>query len=287
MLVPTPFFFQRATSTMDEASSTPTGDELGVTISAGANNTMGSVVKVLGPVAHDTHLLELLFGGFNGNSIATDTLVDVFIDPAGGTSWDLQIVESLMVGYAIGIGQNTARPAQAPFLFPIWLPAGCTLGARAQTAHTANRDGKCIAVSYGNPSSPGQWWCGRRVETLGVSRSTGKGAPLTPGNSSSWSSWVDIGNPTTQRWGALQYSVHGAGASMSGGAGLLEIGVGSTKLPSIPRGWWKTTGSEELVVLRPASPLWCDIASGTQLRARAAWNTTGAQENSIGLYGVY
>lgn len=281
-----PFCFQRATSWLDNLSTIPNGTASGVTVTAGASNAMGSVETVLGPVAHDTHLLCLAFSGWQASGSAIHVLADLFLDPAGGTSWAVTLAESLMVGFSAAV---TTGGGGAPVYvtFPIWAPAGATFGVSAQVSTTTTYAGKVHAWSFGDPSRPGAWWCGRRVETIGVSRSTSKGQAFTPGASSAWSSWTNVGSSTTRRWRSLQWTLGGTDSAAVTGSMAFEIGVSGTRLLSIPRCYATTSNTEQQMRLTPPTPLFCDIPSGTQLQVRGAFSTTGPEENNIAIHGVY
>lgn len=286
MLAAEPFYFQRATSWLDELSNSVGGGSAGVTVTAGASNTMGSTVTALGPLSHDTHLLTLQFAGFYASAVAHHVIADILADPAGGTSWDTTIAESLMVGFSYPL-TNGQGGAPIQIALPIWQPAGTTIGVRAQTSHSSSIDGKVLATSFGDPSMPGAWWCGRAVETIGVSRATSKGVSVTPGASSSWSSWTDIGSPTAYRWRSAFVTSNGTDADSIGGGLRLSFGEGGVKFTWLPDLLFTISITEHQMRLTPPTPIFCDLAAGTQIQARGMFTGASVEAANVAVHGVY
>jgi hypothetical protein len=282
LIVP-PFQFAHCTSSLD--GTTPTNTP-GISFTAGADDADGAAVGVLGALAHDVHFLVIGVGGTSVASGAGNALLDILIDPAGGTSWS-SLIDDLCVGMAASLG--SAVTFGYWFQFPIWIPAGATVGVRCRTAHTADiTTGKVVMTASGSPSRPDAWWCGQKVETLGVDPATSRGTDVTPGNSGAFGSWTSIGAPTTARIGSIQFSVNGTDAAAANERFHSEIGYGSAKLPGSPTFHHMNTVSE--ICLPGAgfgAPIFCDIAAGTQMQARMTANFTSPETQNCALYGVY
>ena len=69
----------------DSLPATPTWPGTGIV--SGAANVDGTIVSVLPAVTYDIEFLVVLISGFGTAAANTATLVDIMVDPAGGTSW--------------------------------------------------------------------------------------------------------------------------------------------------------------------------------------------------------
>ena len=127
------------------------------------------------------------------NSGATRPLViDLGIDPAGGTSYTV-LLPDLIVGNADSVWTRGGHL----FSFPIFIPAGASLGIRGQSNVTNTyRIALCL---YGKPSRPEMVSAGTYFETLGYT-ANGLGTALTPGVSGTWGDYVSLGTTTKDLW---------------------------------------------------------------------------------------
>jgi hypothetical protein len=250
------------------------------TTSASAN-TDGTAVTVLSALARDAHYLVLAFMSTTSTSADPAVMADILIDPAGGTSW-ASLIDDLLIGgcatAATGLGPNLY------FHFPLWIPAGASIGIQARRSHAAALTGRVMAWVYGEPKRPDQWWCGQKVESLGTNPATSKGTAHTPGTLGVYSSWATIAT-STKRYGALQFSVGGTDASPTDATSFWQVGVGSTQLPGSPTLMTQTSSR----VLRGGwqQPWWCDLPAGTALQTRALTSVNPAESHDVAFYGVY
>ncbi len=245
-------------------------------VAAGTSNADGSVVTVLSALAHDCEYLVLGFNGFGESGKAMRVLGDVLIDPAGGTSWT-QLIADLLIGhtgYGLNVRDSSTLPVIPPFYhFPLWIPAGSTIGVRARTSSATTlggggtNGGLVYVFAGGGNKNPGSWWCGQKVETIGVTPASSQGTPVTPGGNSTFGSWTDIGSPTTARGGAVQFQARGtSGTSFNNQLCRYEFGIAGTKIgpPHVGGG----SGSNLTLTTLWAGPLFLDVPSGTQFQAR-------------------
>lgn len=276
MLIKPPFAWAHCS---DSLPSTPTTQP--DTVTAGANNADGASVGVLPALSHDAEYLVIGVGGNGGAGINSRALLDILIDPAGGTAWS-SLIDNLQVGFLRPQDSNTGFTAW--FHFPLWIPAGATLGARARTAHTATRDHYVGIWAFGGPSRPDMWWCGTKVETLGAVEASSKGTDVTPGNSGAFGAWADIG-VTTGRWGAIQPSIGGPGSVAATQAYQWEIGYSSVRIPGVPQ-LFSAISVSEVGPKSWSAIMNCDIPQGTTLQVRGKGSAT-ADVIDVLLHGVY
>ena len=281
-LIRPPCYFTRVSSSL---SGTPSATIAGQALTANANDVDSAVTTVLSALAHDVHYLVLQVGGF---SVAGAGMVamDVLIDTAGGTPGTLLIAD-LAVGYSPPQTAGSVTTSRS-YHFPLYIPAGATVGVRQRTRHTANiTTGRIIMHGYGDPSQPQAWWCGRGVETLGITGTTGANSYgtsfTTP--SGSWGSWTTIGT-STRDYGAVQFGCNGAPDATSETL-LYEYGYGSNRLPCSPGVWADVDSSDRFADIgRNMRPIFCSVASGTVWQGRGYANGLNTDLHHA-IYGVF
>ncbi len=280
MLMVPAFYFANQ---VDNNTGTPPAVNVGTNFTANANNADGTAVSVLSALAFDVHYLIIGIGGLSATSANGQALLDVLYDPAGGTAWS-SLIDDLVCGFTLvpSAGVNTI---QQFYHFPIYIKSGTSLGVQARTLHTSNiATGRVVMFAYGNPSNPGMWWCGQKVESLGINASTSSGTDVTPGNAV-FSSWATIGT-STANYGSVQFGLNGSDATSATLGVYWQIGYDSTQLPGSPT-FYNSTGTTEVSSkVGFGQIIWCNIVSGTIMQARAIAN--GAAETyNVAIYGVY
>jgi hypothetical protein len=230
------------------------------------------------------HFLQLNMNGVNASAADANAVADLLIDPAGGTSWSV-LVNDLACGFTNSTSIATAGTRLGvSYSFPLYIPAGASVGLRAKTAHGSDITTGLAAIEvFGEPDHPEMWWCGQGVETIGVSDS--KGTAVTPGNSSSWGSWTSIGSTTSHHIRAIQLGINGSDSAASNMGYYFQVGAGSAALPGSPK-LTRTTTSGEAGYHYGQNMTFCNIAAGTQLQARGMASGT-AETIYVGIYGVY
>jgi hypothetical protein len=280
-LITSPFAFANSVDTL---TGTPPAVVPGITFTTGSANTDGTAVTVLSALAFDVHYLVIgIAGTAVTGGVDCSTLIDILVDPAGGTSWS-SFIDDLSAGFLATMSGTNSWPGY--FHFPVYVAAGSSIGLRARSNNGSLSTGKVIAWAYGNPNRPDMWWCGQKVETVGVTPTTSKGTNVTPGASGTYGSWTTIGVATTGRWGAYQIGVNGSDSAPSSGSTFWQIGANSTQLAgtqTIGRG----IGSTALGCMVMPGPCWCDIPEGTTLQLRATFDNAAVETITASIYGVY
>lgn len=270
-------------------SGTPSQNTPGVNLSAGASNADGATVQILSALAQDVQYLVLGVGSFAVAAGNGQTLLTIVYDPAGGTSW-VPLINYLVVGFSPIV--NNLTPLSLWFHFPIWIPAGSTVGVMARTRHTVDMTtGRVIAHAYGQPTRPELWWCGTQVETIGVDNTISQGTNFTPGNSGAWGSWTDIGSTSVHRHGAIQWGVNGSDDTATAIGYFAELGIRDSSsngiaIPGSPIGYWCNTTSEVGARNLANTLIYVNHPIGTQYCIRATGSGT-AEIHNAAVYGVY
>jgi hypothetical protein len=258
---------------------------VGTNFTAGLNDADAASVAILTNVTHDIEYLVLGFHATGGTGLNTSMLLDLLVDPAGGSTWATDpLINDLLVGQA---GTNAqATSGLSYYHFPIWLKSGHSLGVRARTAHTSDvTTGRIAVLAYGGNANPGSWWCGQHVTTIGVDPSISQGTNHTPGNSAAFSTWVNFGSALPAPAGAFQFFVQGTNtdATQQSLSYHFEFGIGSTRIgPPILR----TTNTTEMGWAFPTGPIFYSAPSAAQLMVRAACSVT-AETLDVAAYAVH
>ncbi len=168
-----------------------TAPGVAVTPAAGSK---GSYVQLASgaALAQDCYLLLLWVVAGNTTATIRDILMDIGLDPAGGTSYS-QVggINNIMVSQA-----SNAVDGGRWFEFPLFIKAGTSVGVRGQANNTSTF--RCAAWFFGQPTRPEFCPVGQYSETLGVSGNGG--TPYTCGNSGAWGSWTSLGSTTRPLW---------------------------------------------------------------------------------------
>lgn len=256
-------------------------NNFGESFTAGANNADGTAVSVMSALGHDAHLLTVDFQFCYVSTVTDGSIGDVLIDTAGGTSWSV-----LIPTLAMGQCAETTGAAFARFMFPIWIPAGSTLGFQARTSRTSDiTTGRAVFRAWGNPKRPDLWWCGSKVEALGVTAASSTGTAVTFGNAT-WGSWTTIGT-NTYRYGAIQLGIVRASGAQATRSFFTQLGVGSQPLDGVETHcFFSTTGENNSRHGVNITPGWCDIAPSSTIQARGM-DQGGTEQWQLAAYGVY
>jgi hypothetical protein len=272
--------------TSNIGTGTPTTTP-GTNFNCNASNAYGTVAQIFSALTHDVEFLILGFAGINSAGANGSASCQILVDRAGGTTWDTTnpIITNLLVGQTIAAGQSVPTPLW--YVFPLWIPAGASVAVRGMTAHTSNiTSGRVIAHAYGGNTNPGGWWCGQRVETIGVTNS--QGTNHTPGASGTYSAWTNFGSTTTRLGGAVQFRVQGTTTDLTQASNVhwYEFGIGSQRIGP-PVFYASSTNENGWSTLQGA--IFRSIPAGSQFMCRGTSNVVaGSTEiHDVAAYVVY
>lgn len=167
----------------------------GAVVAAGTSNADGADTAIMSALTHDCEYLQIIPTGLGNASQATAALMDLLVDPAGGTSWSTLITD-LMVGASALSNFNSSNVVGVTFAyhFPLWIPAGASLGARIRRQSANAADARIMVRAAGGNRNPASWWCGQKVESIGINASTSNGQLHTPGAGATISGAADNGS---------------------------------------------------------------------------------------------
>lgn len=247
----------------------------GVGVLTGTSNADGADTAVMSALAHDCEYLWIAISNTGGSSEGGASLMDLLVDPAGGTSWGVLITD-LLVGSAANLLFNAASGIPLAYHFPLWLPAGASLGARIRRQGVA-RTARIMIMAAGGNKNPASWWCGQKVESIATfDAANSLGQLHTPGTGVSVSGAANNGS------GLIRLTVSSTAAMSTGNVRSVSAVAGTTEA----NGRWTITvvdgthidlqGSAFVnaytsggVVSGPFSS-WTNLGSATAARAGAA-----------------
>lgn len=173
-------------------------DVVGTSIDLGSANTKGSWIQVASStnIADDVVGLQFQSVALSAVSNTRPGMIDVGIDPAGGTSYT-PILNNMLVGYSPP-GNSTTIGGNREYFFPIRIPKGSSVAIRGQT-RWGLISVRAQCTFYGNISRPEFMPVGQYSETLGAQTSLSYGTVFTPGNAAD-GTWVSLGTTTKNMW---------------------------------------------------------------------------------------
>lgn len=168
---------------------------VGTSVVPGTSNAEGSWTQIASSanIASDCYWLYMQIHSGATSGQAKNHLLDIGVDPAGGTSYTA-VISNLDVGAAPAL---TAAGAKE-FVFPFFIKAGSSVAVRVQGSNATAGTIRCAARFYGKPSRPECVPVGTFSQTFGTITNS-NGNSVTPGNAAD-GSWVDLGAVTNPLW---------------------------------------------------------------------------------------
>lgn len=249
------------------ASSVGTYSNRGTNVAAPVStNTKGSWVELIsaanvtGPVIGFTAQIANNLGA----GAARRCLHDIGI---GGAGSEVVIVSNLGT---TGPNNPATQPAARELFFPIRIPQGTRIACRSQSNNASQTSNVVITLFYGNWLDY-QTYSG--AEVIGADTSTTSMLAHTAGNSSAYSSWTNIGSPTTRPYyGGALYVMNDTLTTLTALNYVAQFGYNSN-----PEGetWFAATTNESQGSFLNSTFTPGKIPTGTQLQIRAKCSATG------------
>lgn len=225
----------------------------GVAITPG-NNTKGSYFTVQTALPFDVYAVEVWFTSSGVSATLRDTLVDIAVDPAGGTAYSPIILPNLHGGFANASFAASGGQNGAMYDFPIFIPAGYSVGARASVNNATVGTIRCFMIFYGKPDDP-LFRSGSVVEAIGANTAASNGTAITSGTTNE-GTWTNLGTVTLDAWW-WQVGVGCSDTTMATITYGVDLAAGSSAVAGDPKKmiledvWFQPTSSETGVVTHP------------------------------------
>lgn len=252
---------------------TVTTSSNGTALTGGANNTKGSYTQLTASTTLDICALAVCLQ--ETNNTTRHCAVDIAVGASGSEN---VIISNLFVEG----GTNGANGQD--YLFPINIPAGTRISARAQNG-SATADGPTANVvgfdgSFGQTGSAG-------IDAIGYLSATTYGTLLTASaTANTKGSYVQLSASTPVDYAGfwIRPSLPSGGAGATAGLVDLAIGASGSELVILPN-------FQVCCVQPPATPhflgpFWIPIPAGTRIAARMQ-ATAASATCGLHLYGAY
>ncbi len=224
--------------TYDNFGATP-GLTPGLSVVPGASNVEGSWTQIAssGVLTQDCYWIYFYILGGAVSGAAKGHLLDIGVDPAGGTSYTA-VVSNFVCGSsaaANGVGVKE-------YLIPFFIKSGSSVAVRVQGDNATAGTIRVAMKWYGKPSRPEAVPVGRYSETIGTITNS-SGVSITPGNGV-FSSYVSLGTTVKPLWW-WQIGCQAINATLSGRHTFVELSWGDVSNKQIiSRTMMSTTTTE-------------------------------------------
>lgn len=257
---------------------------LGATVTPG-NNTKGSYAELIDGalVVNDVWAIEITINSGNASIQARDILVDIATDPTAGTSYSV-IINNLLGSMAGGMRNFDGCPIR--YLFPLYIPAGSSIAARASVNNATVGTVRVLATLYGLPTIPARTRRGTSVQTIGAVTASSRGTAVTSGTTSE-GAWTELGTLTNDAWW-WQFGVGFNDSSMGGNLYGIDLSAGASggDVALMDELFASATNLEALTFETPAFKARRRIAGGSKVWGRMQCDGTPDDSPSIAAYAL-
>lgn len=259
---------------------------LGTTITPGVSNAEGSWTQVAtsGNISADVYGISLNVNGGFTSANAKNHLLDIGVDPAGGSSYT-EVISNIVCGASSTSGGYH-------FFFPFFIKSGSSVAVRVQGSNATAGTISAALRFYGKNSRPETFPVGTFSETIGTTNlASSLGISFTPGNAAD-GAWASLGTTAKKMWWwQLCFQIDNGTITAEQTYIDLAWGDGSNK-QLMMRVMHNATTSEDVRNDKPYNLVWCEayhpLPGGTELWVRGRCLNapdTGYNAVAIGIGG--
>lgn len=184
---------------IDSIGTTRPAAGMGGTVTPG-NNTKGSYASVQSALASDAYGIKVSINSNFAVAAARDTIIDIAIDPAGGTSFSKIICPDLLGSCAGVLGSGiSAQTGYVNYYFWLFIPAGASIGARASINNATVGTLRVKTQTLHRPKHAIAFPFGTYVDAYGIAGASSSGTAVTPGEAAE-GDWVELGELSRPAW---------------------------------------------------------------------------------------
>lgn len=235
----------------------------GTAVQTGASSsTKGTPVELIGSTSFDAFWVEIFAGGYAGNGLGSQGCLDILV----GASTEDILIADLLFGNCGGALTQQTGPKR--WLFPLYIPAGTRIAARAAGSRVSTNFDVGIKL-YGGRGYP-DCKIGSRVTTYGIG-TVPSGTVIVPGGSGAQGSWTQITASTTEDHFCLVPSFQFNDTTFTAiGVYRVGIGCGSATEELLDAFTYFTQATESMDGPHEAFPAIQNIPASTRLVMRAS-----------------
>jgi len=256
----------------------------GTSVVPGASNAEGAWTQVASSanIAQDCYWVTITVLGGSTSTASKMHLLDIGVDPAGGTSYTA-VISNVACGGTAALGSGLRS-----FRFPFFIKAGSSVAVRVQGSNATAGTVRVCAKFYGQPTHPQNVPVGAISQTFGTITNS-NGTSFTPGNAAD-GSWVSLGTATTALWW-WQTSFQIDNGTTSAHQTYVDIAVGdATNKKVISRQIYYSTTAEILgdafAPNQSCAECFWPVPAGAQIWIRGRNNTTPVSGYNATVIGI-
>jgi hypothetical protein len=252
----------------------------GTAVSIGTNSkAQYGYTQLLSALARDVYAVMININSIASSGTASDTVIDIAVDPAGGTSYSIVIADLLG-----SCADTYVATGGIWYYFPLFIKAGSTVAARGSQVGGGELS-RIFFTGYGSPKDRRLLRCGTKVTTYGISGSSG--TAVTSGSTSEGSFVALSGAVTTRTWW-WQVGMGCNNAAMAGGGYHADLvyGDGTNNVTLVENRLFVTSVAEAISAPPHLGLCNRDLPTGGTLYGRLQCNTTPSTGLSMAAYGV-
>lgn len=261
------------TSASEWSTNVPTGSTA---------HTMGAWTQLIASTTIDADLLRIRLGEHLLSGSASPALMDFGV---GASESELVVIPALDVG---------ASDLDTTYIFPVGIPAGSRIAARAQGARTAVDIATTVALFGGGPAWGGAPSCAKWT-AYGVDAANSRGTLVQPdASANTWSNWVEIATTSSdQDWWWAKANT-GDATTVRGVTNLVQVAAGADTaaatacatngtllIETNSRGSTTEFQFQQEIQL----PRYAPVPAGTKLWTRIQTSSTTDNDLYVSIYG--
>lgn len=243
----------------------------GTAVAPGASNAQGAWTQLLAAAAFEADGVAVGISGGNTSAVSKMHLLDIGVDPAGGTSY-----APIVADMACGMSSATASGG-SQWWFPLRIPAGASIAARIRgSAATA---GTCLVrvELRGRASRPEQRRVGAYSATLGAQTASSLGTAFVPDANAAKGAWALLGTTSRPLWW-WQIGVQCDNSNMSTRVFHIDLAHGDASNKTLILSDVLVSGNSAEVLtvhgMHKMMDAYCEVPAGVAVYVRGACNNT-------------
>lgn len=246
----------------------------GVTTGA-AETTKGSPTELIASTAFDAYWVTVGASQLSSSSTSSAAVLDILI----GAATEQVLIPDILCG---GAGTDASGRAWS---FPLYVPAGSRLSARAASERTSTTFRVWVNLMGGDVMPP--FRVGEAVTAYGIG-TTPQGTAITVGASGAEGAWTEITASTSRDHFFFVPSFHAyANTTLNNRNFSFDLGVGAATEQEILGPWVGcTSNAEEVGTFQPGILGFYDVPAGSRLSLRGSNHGTDTGGNQVALYAV-
>jgi len=264
--------------------TTPSSSSAGTSVIPGASNAEGAWTQIASAanIAQDVYCIWIMVSSGSSSSNQKDHLLDIGVDPAGGTSYTA-IINNIVCGQS-----TPAFNGGKQFVFPIFIKAGSSVAVRVQGSNATAGTVRVSMYFYGQPTNPEAVLVGQYSETVGTITGSA-GVAFTPGNAAD-GVWASLGVTTRPCWW-WQLCPQVSNGTITAQYTFVDLAYGDgTNMVMIIEGLYMLYNTTSEDQEQPISLIhgFCDVPAGATLYVRGHCNgapATGYNAVAVGIGG--